>query len=97
MTKQLVLDGILAAISDLLPFDGPSPTNWQVSVISFDTLVLWDARVNADVELAASLAREFGVVEAMVADPIAGVLVKVPDVEIAATNLITKYNLATRL
>lgn len=95
MTSQQLLDGILAAVNDIRPLDIHPAMHWQVTVINHDLLVLWDARVEAESKLAATVAQEFGVVEATADDPIAGVLVKVSDANDSAGKLRFKYSLAT--
>lgn len=95
MTDQALLDGILAAVHDVRPLECNPPLHWQVSTISPKLLVLWDARVEAEQELAAKVAREFGKVLAMQDDPIAGILVEVADANDSAGKLRFKYSLAT--
>lgn len=95
MTSQQLLNGILAAVNDIRPLDIHPAMHWQVTAISHELLVLWDARVEAEHELAAKVARELGTVEAMQAEPIAGILVRVADANDSAGKLRFKYSLAT--
>jgi|JI7StandDraft_1071085.scaffolds.fasta_scaffold481852_1 hypothetical protein len=86
---------ILRSIVDTHPLKRTPILPWQLSIVEFDLVCLWDAREEASQAIAEAIASQNGEVVAATSTPLVGVLVSSDNIEELAAKLTASYGAAT--
>lgn len=94
MTDNQTLADFLAIVRDTHPLERQPMLEFQVTVLSGNRFVLWDARPDADEGIASAVTAQVGRVLASAVQPMVGVLAAARDAGAAAGMLRGQYAVA---